>query len=192
MLANKLTQEKVAGVFDARQLLGGGHEKPCVLFFTGDRVVVAVITRQTVWIAIPAAAGMIIGLIGLFLRHLFLFLAGLSAGIGVAFLFGLISFVIGRRSLARLKKLAPHQILAMNKENFEIFYSSIVRIGNKRIERYAGPGYLLPPLPSYSYTVELVTATETCVFILSRKEFDLCNELIREVLPDKVTEISQS
>jgi hypothetical protein len=189
-LIDKLTQETVR-VFDARRLSVDGEEKPCLLFFTKDTITVAVITRRIFWIAIPVAFGIIISIIGLFLKHLTLSLIGLSAGIGVTFLFGSVHFVIGRKNVSKLKELAPHQVLALTKENFAIPFQSIVRIVNKRFERYAGPGYLLPPLPSYGYAVEIVTPKETYMFLLDRKEFYLCNDFTCEALPDKVTEFPQ-
>jgi hypothetical protein len=185
-----LTQETVR-VFDARRISVDGEEKPCILYFTKDSIIVAVITRRIFWIAIPAAFGIIISIIGLLLKHLTLSLIGLSAGIGVAFLFGSIHFATGRRNVSKLKKLAPHQVLALTKENFAIPFRSIVRIVNKRFERYAGPGYLLPPLPSYGYAVEIITSKGTHMFLLDRKEFYSYNDFTCEALPDKVTEFPQ-
>ena len=85
--------------------------------------------------------------------------------------------MVSRVLKKELKKVSFESILKADKDNFEIPYSEITRIGMKKsslADRYAG-------------TLEIYTLTKKDKFeITSGHDFEQCVEVVRSVLPEKL------
>ena len=173
-------------MFDAEDSDG----RSCALFFTSNRIIVVPMER-VFWAGFLVIIGIIVGFVILFVRNLVMFGAGMGIAVGVSVLFAL-TRPVRRISVARLKRFAADEILKAGKKNFEVPYSSIVGVNSKQVKRYVVGGrvWYMISLPSdvrYHYVIEIVTTVKRYSFILSRKVLDRCMDLIRKILPDKIT-----
>lgn len=184
----KMTKEKILDSFDVRWLILGEYEtiKPCTLLLTPNRVIVVTFEGVNRWIIIVVALAFIAGLVGLFLRNMALFFAGLGTGILAGLLIDLFDFVIRRRKIGKMKRLDPNHILEIDKRNFDVPYESIVKAEIKTYKTYPGGSYLLPSFEEHRYRIDFVTQRERFMFTMDKAKMERCMYLFRQSAPKTV------
>jgi len=181
--------EKVVEMFDARSSMPEeyGVVKPCVLFLTQKRIVVGIIEGISSKLVVAVVISAVVTFSGLFLRELILFLAGLVAVVAVSSVLAVTDFLVRHRRRVRVKKLAPDEVLTVNKKNFEVSYLDLVKVTHGTFERYEwGMRFLIPTLPELMHDIELVTSKGRYAFILDRVNLDRCMNLLNKFVPEKI------
>lgn len=181
--------EQVLRVFDVRCSMpkDEGVVKPCVLFFTNKRIVVGILEGISSKLVVTVVISAVVTFIGLFLKELTLFLAGLVAVVVVSSVLAVTDFIVRHRRRSRVKRLAPDEVLRVNKRNFEVFYSDLEKVKHGTFERYKwGMHFLIPTLPEEMHDIEIVTSQGRYVFIIDRSDLDRCMKLLNQFVPEKI------
>lgn len=150
--------EEIVAEFDAIQSVSEeyGIGEPCILFLTNSRVIVAEFEGLSSLAFLVPVGLFVVAFAGLLLRELLILLLGLAAAIMAGLLLIATNYVVRNRRLNRARRLAPDQILALNRRNFDIPYNKVAKIELRRHEEFRGGGgnILLPSLPEYKWTVD--------------------------------------
>jgi len=181
--------EQVVRVFDARCSMSKEYSvvKPCVLFFTGNRIVAGIIEGISSKLVVAVVIAAAVTFIGLFLKDLILFLGGLVAVVVVSSVLAVTDYIVRHRRRIKVKRLVLDEVLRANKRNFEVFYSDIVKAKHGTFERFEwGMRFLIPTLPELMHDIELVTSQGRYVFILERNDLNRCMDLLNQFVPEKI------
>jgi len=181
--------EEIVGVFDARCLMLEEHgvSKSCVLLLTHNRIVVGIIDGISLKLVAIVVLSAAVTFLGLFLKDLFLFSAGLVAIIVTGSLLGLSDFIVRYGRKNKVKKSAPEMVLKFNAKNIEILYSDVVKVRRTSFEKLEGGSrFFLPTLPELTHDIEFVTSKGRHVFILDRYDLGRCLNLLDKFVKEKI------
>lgn len=184
--------EKIEGVFNAIRSMSDedGAGGPCTLFLTNTRVIVMETEGIHFRIFIVPIVALVVGLIGLLLRDFVLFFTGITVAFAAGLVIVLANLIIQSRRVSKAKKLAPDEILRVNRQNFEVPYTKITQVELKRFETLRKGSILLPSLPEYNWMVKFATENEMHVFIIKS---DVLAPFIKSIQPfvPKIVETEQ-
>ncbi len=185
--------EEIVAEFDAIQSVSEeyGIGEPCILFLTNSRVIVAEFEGLSSLAFLVPVGLFVVAFAGLLLRELLILLLGLAAAIMAGLLLIATNYVVRNRRLNRARRLAPDQILALNRRNFDIPYNKVAKIELRRHEEFRGGGgnILLPSLPEYKWTVDFLMQSledRGRIFILKGSVTAQFEERIKQYVPEVI------
>ena len=180
-----MSEEKILGSAVVDRLIPEEYDikTNCAIFFSDKRVLLVPLSQKIKWIGTGfILAGLAAALIGIIIKDLAVFAYGITVGIFL----GLISYAIGPAlraiEIGKLKKLPVKEISSM--ENvLSLYYKNIKQLKGQEFESLRGRSYFGPLIPSYLYTVELVTNLgKSHILIMNKKTYDRCMEILNKFI----------
>lgn len=187
----RMAEEKIIGEFNAIQSASERYAigKPCVLFLTDSRMIVAEIQGLSSRVFVIPIVLFGLGFVGLLLREFLVLLIGVAAAtVSSLFLIGINSGLRNQR-LNRARKLSADEILRLSNSNFDIPYAKVAKIELERHEEYRGGGanIILPSLPEYRWIIDIWMRSEEDqerIFILKGNVMAEFKERIKQYVPE--------
>ena len=185
-MTEKLLKTIKASMVIPQETEGWYNKKPCVLFFTDNRLLIMFFKEGSYWIPVLVIFSLILSFLGLILMKTFLFLFGILAGITILALSVILS-KLKERYLIRKAKNRINEILEFDGRNFEIKYGNIEKAKISRYPKFYRPSFFIPQFEEYISRIEIVTTDKKIyTFMCNEKNSIRLIELLNGFIQDKV------
>jgi len=185
-MTEKLLETIKASMVVPQETEGWYDKRPCVLFFTDNRLLIMFFKKESYWIPVLVIFSLILSFLGLVIMKTFLFLFGILTGITILALSVILSR-LRERYFIRKAKNRINEILEFDSRNFEIKYGSIEEARISRYPKFYRSSFFIPQFEEYIGRIEIITTDEkNYTFICNERNSIQLIKLLNGFIQDKV------